>query len=643
MVTATPFIRAAVPPGAFTEALDGLVVGQVTLEFTRRALAAALAADAAAATRLRTLLDDAWHSGRLDPDHYETLAADLGMPVTEDPPTEWSAGDVAPAADDPNATGEQRALRLMPGVVLAGRYELVERLDSAGMCDVFRALDRGRLAAGAGDARVALKVVGPHTRHATEALQLLEHEAALAARVDHPNVAGVLGFLRDGDFALLALEWLEGESLGERLTRERYRPLGLGTARRILDDVGAALAAAHARGIVHADVKPGNVFVTRDGHARLLDFGLAREAGSGPAPARTPAYASCEVLEGAAPLPADDVYSLACVAYRMLAGRRAFGHHDALAAEQTGRRPGRIRTLGDAQWAALERALAFRRAARTADVATFLAEFGRAPSLAPGLVAREAPLAVASSPAVQVAADAVDAVDAPAGRTTPTRRRPVLAGLAAAAAMAVVAVLVLEPMEQEPAPGVAAPASAPSGAATDAASDPAAAAPGTPAAVAPTASGVVERRSAPAPAPAAPSQDYPARADARPPPATGVEAAAPATPAPAREPAPAAPVAAAPLAPAGPRQVALTELEFRRYVEPRVRSRATDRDGWVEVAFLVDGDGVPRDIAIVDSSPAGRYDAAARAAVEKWRFDPPVEDGRRVARRTGVRLRFEAE
>jgi protein TonB len=98
-------------------------------------------------------------------------------------------------------------------------------------------------------------------------------------------------------------------------------------------------------------------------------------------------------------------------------------------------------------------------------------------------------------------------------------------------------------------------------------------------------------------------------------------------------------------APAGPRQVTLSELSFRRYVEPRDRrgTRAPAPAGWVELGFTVGTDGEPREITITDSSPPGRYEESALAAVRRWRFEPVIEGGQAVERRTGVRLRFQPE
>jgi serine/threonine protein kinase len=174
------------------------------------------------------------------------------------------------------------------------------------------------------------------------------------------------------------MELLEGESLAKRLDQRRQRPLARLHALPLIEGLCRGLAHIHAAGLVHGDIKPGNLFVTVDERVKIIDFGVARDLQS-PAPATPPGhtaeYASCEVLAGEPPEPADDVFSAACVAYRLLAGQRPFGNRTALEAEAAGLRPAPIDSLAGSQWRALDQALAFRRADRPADVATFLSAF----------------------------------------------------------------------------------------------------------------------------------------------------------------------------------------------------------------------------------------------------------------------------
>ena len=140
----------------------------------------------------------------------------------------------------------------------------------------------------------------------------------------------------------------------------------------IIEDVGAALGDAHDHDVIHGDLQPANVFLTTSGRTKLLDFGIARlsrgpllHARSWPR-ALTPAYASCEMLEGKEPDRRDDIYSFACVIYEMLCGDRPFGELSALEAREAGVKAAPLPGLSREQNAALAKALAFGGDARCA-------------------------------------------------------------------------------------------------------------------------------------------------------------------------------------------------------------------------------------------------------------------------------------
>lgn len=397
MAIAPPVIRSVAPPQAFVEALNGLAVGIVDIEAVRRTIPAVLEAGDPAVIAARAFVADAFQEGLLGTADHDRLCIDLGMNIGGDEPTEWSdrgsseneptsdtgspgeaGGDAIAAGEAGRVAWEIRPVSPAPGTTLRDRFVLQEKLATGGMGEIFRALDLRRQEAGAANPWVAIKLVSPANPRYTEALALLQQEAALARRLDHPYIVRVFDFDRDGDQAFVTMEWLDGESLAALLDSQRHRPLPPGQARQILNEAGDALQFAHGRGITHADVKPGNIFVTTDGSIRLLDFGIARASDTAHAAesqARTPGYASCEVLEHQPATPQDDVFSLACVAYRMFSGRRPFSFGDALAAERAGEQPQPIPWLGRAEWRALQHALAFRREARPRDVREFLRQF----------------------------------------------------------------------------------------------------------------------------------------------------------------------------------------------------------------------------------------------------------------------------
>ncbi|HZN97819.1 MAG TPA: protein kinase [Gemmatimonadales bacterium] len=208
---------------------------------------------------------------------------------------------------------------LPPGHTV-GHYRIVARLGAGGMGTVYRAYDT-RL-----HRDVALKFLPAHLSSAQDAEERLLVEARAAAALEHPNICGVheIGETAEGQ-PFIAMACYEGETLKERL---RQGPLLVAKAVGVAGQIARGLAVAHARGIIHRDVKPGNVMLTPDGTVKLLDFGLAKVADvSLTAPGLTPgtvAYMSPEQARGDSLDHRTDLWSLGVVLYEMLTGVRPF-------------------------------------------------------------------------------------------------------------------------------------------------------------------------------------------------------------------------------------------------------------------------------------------------------------------------------
>jgi eukaryotic-like serine/threonine-protein kinase len=201
-----------------------------------------------------------------------------------------------------------------------GRYRLVRRIGVGGMGEVWEADDTvlGR--------RVALKVLVQELADDARATSRFVREARATAKLTHPNVTRVYDFGRDGGVPYLVMEFLEGETLADRLAGG---PMPPAEAARICAAVADALEAAHSRGIIHRDIKPGNVLLTSAGEVKVMDFGIAAAADethstTGSGLYGTAAYISPERAAGQAATPAADVYSLGAVLYELLTGRPPF-------------------------------------------------------------------------------------------------------------------------------------------------------------------------------------------------------------------------------------------------------------------------------------------------------------------------------
>jgi serine/threonine-protein kinase len=214
------------------------------------------------------------------------------------------------------------------GQILNDRYEVLEKIGEGGMAIAYRGRDRllGRV--------VAVKIMRPELAADASFLARFRREARAAAGVAHEHIASVHDTGRDGQFHYIVMEYVEGESLKDRLRREG--PLPLDDALRIVSETAEALEAAHAAGVVHRDIKPHNILLGRDGKIKVTDFGIAR-AGSFAGQQDTGTvvgsvhYVSPEQARGEVVGPQGDIYALGATLFEMLAGRPPFPDGDRMA------------------------------------------------------------------------------------------------------------------------------------------------------------------------------------------------------------------------------------------------------------------------------------------------------------------------
>jgi serine/threonine protein kinase len=251
--------------------------------------------------------------------------------------------------------------------VLRERYLLQQVIGSGGTSMVYRAQDL-RHDTGASSMRViAVKLLREELRDDARAIERLKREFTQMQLLAHPAVLKVFDLDVDRGVWFMTMEMLEGQSLSMYLRTHRApHPQAL----ELIRSCAEALQFAHERGIVHGDLKPGNIFLTGTG-VRVLDFiGAADEFRCDRA--ATPAYASPQRLAGELPEVSDDIFSLGCVAYEMLTGLHPFDRKPASVAHELGLQPARINSLTYRQWRALDRALAFDRRDRHESMRAFM-------------------------------------------------------------------------------------------------------------------------------------------------------------------------------------------------------------------------------------------------------------------------------
>lgn len=318
-------------------------------------------------------------------------------------------GAVLPGVYEPEA---------LIGKILDNRYRLLERLGEGGMGTVYRA---EHVVLGQ---QVAVKLLSPRFAYDREWVQRFLIEARAARRIQHPHIVQILDVAIAGPgIVFMVMELLAGETLSSLVRREG--PLPWPRAFAIVGQIAAALAAAHASGVVHRDVKPANCIVTVDppgvDHVKVLDFGIAkfteaRDSANSPETVTgmwlgTSEYMAPEMYRGEPASPSMDIYALGALLYKLLTGVTPFrGDHMQVATQQHQRDvtpPSRIVALPAAVDAVVVRALARDALARTPSMAALTAEMAAALAQPP-----------APEPAVAPAGPAEADLDEPEAVTT---------------------------------------------------------------------------------------------------------------------------------------------------------------------------------------------------------------------------------
>jgi protein kinase-like protein len=247
------------------------------------------------------------------------------------------------------------------GSVLSGQYLLEGILpgaDSGALGTVFRARDLILEEAQDRNPYVALKVLNEQYSAHPAARKALHRAARNAQQLSHPNIINVQNVSFDGSHAYIVMELLEGQPLTDLLREVKNVGLPPADALRIVLALTRALTYAHQQHIVHADFKPNNVFITRDGAIKVLDFGFAHAA-------------RLRETDCDDPDPRDDVYALSVVSYELLTGRHPFDGRDAAQARDAGQRARPIAGISRRQWSTIQAGLSFARDKRPPDAKAF--------------------------------------------------------------------------------------------------------------------------------------------------------------------------------------------------------------------------------------------------------------------------------
>jgi serine/threonine-protein kinase Stk1 len=266
----------------------------------------------------------------------------------------------------PSAAPRPRAAEGEP----SKRFLLEKLLGAGGMCEVYAALDLWRLEWSDKSPRVAIKRLLPKLSGKRPAQMALAREFFTLRHLAHPGVVRVYDLHPDPGGVCFSMELLEGPSLHQAGRTSGYGRDGV----RIAEKLFATLRFLHAKGVVHADIKPANLFEAPDSRLVLIDFNISQVTAApgaacspiaqGPRanpefPAHSLLHAGPERLRTNRPSMADDVFSACCTAYELIAGRHPFNRLSSIVAEQKRMRPAKPEGISGAQWKALSRGLSF--------------------------------------------------------------------------------------------------------------------------------------------------------------------------------------------------------------------------------------------------------------------------------------------
>jgi serine/threonine protein kinase len=310
-------------------------------------------------------------------------------------PTELATRILAPqektrvnASVKQEKSGSNEERFLLIGDKIKQRFILDSLLGEGGMGAVYRALDLRKQEAGDPQPYVAIKILGDAFKRHPRALITLQREAKKTQQLAHPNIVTVYDFDRDDDLIYLTMEELKGQSLSDLLKhKDKIAALSFKEKTQLILQIAQALTYAHAKGLIHSDLKPANIFVTNEGTIKVLDFGIARAANqegyqdnfdAGELGALTYSYASLEMLNSESPHPSDDIYALGIIACQIFGGNHPYGDKPANIALKEKLYPD-VPAVGNVLLRRLLlRSVALRRRDRVADSKSFLNGFYRA-------------------------------------------------------------------------------------------------------------------------------------------------------------------------------------------------------------------------------------------------------------------------
>lgn len=256
------------------------------------------------------------------------------------------------------------------------RYLIESQIGTGGMSDVYRAVDLHLKKAGVAEPFVAIKVLQTQFSDMPDAQQILINEALQTQKLSHPNIIRVYDVNSDGDYHFMVMEWLDGESLDQVINSSKPLGISFEKTKTIITQIADALSYAHEKGLIHTDLKPSNIFLTRSGNIKIFDFGVARtlsledeyaiqdSSSNTGLNGHTPAYASLEQLNEETPCEQDDIFAFSCIIYELLSSKHPYNRIAANKVNLQNTKLIKPKNISLYHWSSLKKGLALRKADR---------------------------------------------------------------------------------------------------------------------------------------------------------------------------------------------------------------------------------------------------------------------------------------